>query len=75
MAGIPGIVPLLHTYLDANPPCLEYEYVEGGDLTGLIREWHARRAADGRLGELAVAALAEIVAAAHRPTRPSFTTT
>jgi formylglycine-generating enzyme required for sulfatase activity len=28
----PGIVPLLHTYLSADPPCLEYEYVSGGDL-------------------------------------------
>ncbi len=28
----PGIVPLLHTYLNADPPCLEYEYVSGGDL-------------------------------------------
>jgi hypothetical protein len=37
---IPGIVPLLHTYLNANPPCLEYEYVDGGDLAGLIREWY-----------------------------------
>ena len=32
-----GIVPLLHTYLSADPPCLEYEYVEGGDLAGLIQ--------------------------------------
>src|SRR5262249_7236219 len=31
-----GIVPLLHTYLGAQVPCLEYEYVEGGDLAGLI---------------------------------------
>jgi serine/threonine protein kinase len=36
----PGIVPLLHTYLHADPPCLAYEYVEGGDLGGLIQAWH-----------------------------------
>jgi hypothetical protein len=36
----PGIVQLLRTYLSAETPCLEYEYVEGGDLTGLIHEWH-----------------------------------
>lgn len=36
----PGIVELLHTYLSADPPCLEYEYVAGGDLSGLIREWY-----------------------------------
>src|SRR5438105_2223296 len=40
----PGIVALQHTYLSADPPCLEYEYVEGGDLAGLIREWHDRPA-------------------------------
>ncbi len=28
----PGIVPLLRTYLNADPPCLEYEFVSGGDL-------------------------------------------
>ena len=33
-----GIVPLLHTYLGADPPCLAYEYVAGGDLTGLIQD-------------------------------------
>src|SRR5215510_4430751 len=32
----PGIVRLQHTYLSAETPCLEYEYVEGGDLAGLI---------------------------------------
>jgi formylglycine-generating enzyme required for sulfatase activity/tRNA A-37 threonylcarbamoyl transferase component Bud32 len=37
----PGIVPLLHTYLSAEPPCLEFQFVEGGDLAGLIQEWHA----------------------------------
>ena len=32
----PGIVRLLHTYLSADPPCLAYEFVAGGDLTGLV---------------------------------------
>jgi tetratricopeptide (TPR) repeat protein len=32
----PRIVRLLHTYLNADPPCLEYEFVAGGDLTGLV---------------------------------------
>jgi formylglycine-generating enzyme required for sulfatase activity len=36
----PGIVPLQHTYLSAETPCLEYEYIEGGDLAGLIDEWY-----------------------------------
>ena len=40
-----GIVQLLYTHLRADPPCLEYEYVEGGDLTGVVAELHgaARR--------------------------------
>jgi serine/threonine protein kinase len=36
----PGIVALQHTYLSAETPCLEYEYVAGGDLAGLIADWH-----------------------------------
>jgi serine/threonine protein kinase len=36
----PGIVRLLHTYLSAPTPCLEYEFVAGGDLVGVIRKWH-----------------------------------
>ncbi len=35
----PGIVALRKAHLQSNPPCLEYEYVEGGDLAGLIRAW------------------------------------
>jgi hypothetical protein len=37
----PGIVELRHSYLGADPPCLEYEYVPGGDLAALIRQWHS----------------------------------
>jgi hypothetical protein len=37
-----GIVPLRQVYLKADPPCLEYEFVEEGDLTGLIQELHSR---------------------------------
>jgi serine/threonine protein kinase len=32
----PGIVKLQHTYLSTDTPCLEYEYVEGSDLTEFI---------------------------------------
>jgi serine/threonine protein kinase len=35
-----GIVQLQHAYLKADPPCLEYEYVAGGDLAGLIKDFH-----------------------------------
>jgi formylglycine-generating enzyme required for sulfatase activity len=36
----PGIVALRQTYLRADPPCLEFDLVEGSDLAGLIQEWH-----------------------------------
>ena len=36
----PGIVRLLETHLELDPPCLEYEYVDGLDLAGLIRHWN-----------------------------------
>ena len=36
----PGIVTLERTYLSADTPCLEYEFVVGGDLAGVIRSWH-----------------------------------
>jgi parallel beta-helix repeat protein len=36
----PGIIELRHTYLGAEPPCLEYEYVAGGELGSVIQAWH-----------------------------------
>src|SRR5262249_10491033 len=36
----PGIVTLERTYLRNETPCLEYEYVPGGDLAGMIQQWH-----------------------------------
>jgi serine/threonine protein kinase len=63
----PGIVQLLDTHLKAETPCLEYEYVDGGDLTGLIQEWH--RAKGGPTPHQAakvILRLAEIMGFAHR---------
>lgn len=34
-----GIVRLQQAWLDCEPPCLEYEYVNGGDLCGFMSEW------------------------------------
>ena len=34
-----GLVALRNTYLRSQPPCLEFEYVEGGDLARMIMEW------------------------------------
>ncbi|HEY7426876.1 MAG TPA: bifunctional serine/threonine-protein kinase/formylglycine-generating enzyme family protein [Gemmataceae bacterium] len=63
----PGIVPLLDTYLNGDPPCIKYEYVAGGDLSGLIGQWrhtppHNRVAECTRL----LHELADIVAFAHK---------
>jgi serine/threonine protein kinase len=66
----PGIVALLQTYLSAAPPCLEYEYIEGGDLAALIQELHARgRMRPGTANGLMLH-LAGIVASAHRANPP-----
>jgi serine/threonine protein kinase len=63
----PGVVRLRHTYLNADTPCLEYEYVPGGDLTGLIGRWHRDRHATlpAQAARLMLD-LAEVVAFAHR---------
>jgi TPR repeat protein/serine/threonine protein kinase len=35
----PGIVPLQDAHLDGDMPWLRFEYVEGGDLSDLVRLW------------------------------------
>jgi parallel beta-helix repeat protein len=68
----PGIVNLRHTYLSADPPCLEYDFVAGGDLGSVIQQWH--QAPDTRPAALPfpelcarlLHELADIVAFAHR---------
>jgi serine/threonine protein kinase len=67
----PGIVTLLDASLSAEPPCLRYEYVEGGDLTELARAWPPPP--DPRRVELATAAVRELAATVghmHRLTPP-----
>jgi serine/threonine protein kinase len=66
----PGIVPLRHTYLSANPPCLEYEYVEGGDLASLIQDLHSQGRLTLDLANDLFLQLVEIVAHAHRADPP-----
>lgn len=60
----PGIVRLLATYNDCT--ALEYEFVEGGDLAGVIRDWHGegRRPAPRAVID-AIRQIADIVAFAH----------
>jgi len=76
----PGIVPLLDVHLDGDAPWVMFEYVPGGDLADLVREWQALPPA-GRVAA-AVAALAELSAAVghfhrlspavvHRDLKPS----
>jgi serine/threonine protein kinase len=66
----PGIVPLLQTYLHTDPPCLAYEYVEGGDLGGLIQAWHGPFGPlpDRLVAEAArvIGELADVLAHAHQ---------
>jgi len=57
----PGIVPLLETYLSSDPPCLRFEYVEGGDLAGLMLQWSRKKPGPPPL------ALAKVMLAICRP--------
>jgi len=62
----PGIVQLIGTSLGGETPCLQYEYVEGGELGGLIREWHARDGGPSAdQAARVMLRIAEIVAFAH----------
>lgn len=62
----PGIVQLQNTYFSAEPPCLQYEYVNGGNLTTLIRE-SAKRPGGPDIEQAArmMLALSEVVGYAH----------
>jgi len=69
-AAAPGIVPLLETYLRADPPCLMYEFIEGGDLTGLVHEMQAQDQLTPAFATKIIHRLASIVAVAHRLVPP-----
>jgi len=64
-----GIVPLLHAYLDNDPPCLEYPYIEGGTLVSVFDECREtpRSFTRDQLQRI-IQRIAEIVGAAHRAT-------
>jgi serine/threonine protein kinase len=62
-----GIVALRQAYLEADPICLEYEYVNGGDLSGLLQQRHDTPPAQWMsLTNQTIARLAGIVGYAHR---------
>jgi hypothetical protein len=63
----PGIVPLRQVYqLEQERLCLEYEYVNGGDLTALLAEWQRGGKVPRQQVNRLVLRLAEIVAHAHQ---------
>ncbi len=65
-----GIVPLRNTYLSSIYPCLEYEYVEGFDLSQLIRQWHETGQADWQKILPWFVQLVEILAFMHEANPP-----
>jgi WD40 repeat protein len=66
----PGFVRLLDTSLKSDPPFLKYEYVDGGDLSGLIRDWHESGGANAERATQVLRQVAEVVAYAHRLNPP-----
>jgi formylglycine-generating enzyme required for sulfatase activity len=63
----PGIVRLMHTSLSSEPPLLAYEFVGGGELTALVRDWHLAPPANHvEMAAKLMHQLAGIVAFAHR---------
>jgi tetratricopeptide (TPR) repeat protein len=66
----PGIVSLLHTYLTADPPCLEYEYVSGGDLSATVYAALQKGKLTTEVASKVVYRLARIMTFAHRLTPP-----
>ncbi|HYT93674.1 MAG TPA: SUMF1/EgtB/PvdO family nonheme iron enzyme [Gemmataceae bacterium] len=67
----PGVQRLRKVFLDVDPPCLQYDYVEAGDLAALLREWHGQPG--GPVPDAVVAVirqLAEALAPLHRMLPP-----
>lgn len=69
-----GLVPLTEIYLEADPPCLVYEFVEGPDLAAIIHAFHRqpeRSAATALAWSAALLfELSGILAYAHRMVPP-----
>ncbi len=67
----PGIVELWDAFLDHDPPCLVYQFIEGGDLTGLMRTLKTLPAKERETrGVEVMIALANIVAPLHAMVPP-----
>lgn len=61
-----GIVQLRQSYLRASPACLEYEYVDGGDLAGLVRGHKSQNPMGPARATTIIREIAEIVSFAHQ---------
>lgn len=66
----PGIVQLRRTYLSAEPPCLEYDLIDGGDLTGFIHELSIHNHHSPLLIAATILEIAESVAFVHEKDPP-----
>jgi tetratricopeptide (TPR) repeat protein len=64
-----GVVPLRQRHLSADPPCLEYEYVSGGDLAALTYQLHYSKAPPDAFHRL-LRKIAATVGAFHRLAPP-----
>jgi serine/threonine protein kinase len=65
-----GIVELRYVHLETNPPCLEYEYVDGGDLASLATDLHRTGKATPLTMTRLLCSLAQAVGFAHRMQPP-----
>ncbi len=66
----PGIVELKYAHLEGDTPCLEYEFIEGGDLGGLIDDMHKAKKANPLQMTILLQRLAQAVGHAHRLSPP-----
>jgi formylglycine-generating enzyme required for sulfatase activity len=66
-----GIVALRNAHLDIETPCLEYEYINGGDLSGIFATWPSWNTEQKHKHALQfLKRLAQIVAPLHDMTPP-----
>jgi formylglycine-generating enzyme required for sulfatase activity len=67
----PHMVPLRQVFLSADPPYLEYDYVAGSDLAGMLHEWKRAQVRPNpvQLAQI-ILRLAKTLAFAHRLVPP-----
>ena len=66
-----GIVALRNAHLDIETPCLEYDYINGGDLSGIFATWPSWNTEKKHKHALQfLKRLAQIVAPLHAMTPP-----